>query len=75
MIMVRLAEKALAQLEITATVEAVALGDVASRSPAQLILATEDVTSSLQTGRSQVVVIKTVTDLTEIREALAQALG
>lgn len=75
MIMARLAEKALAQLEISATVEAVALGDIDLRSPAQLILATDDVIGSLQRGRSQVVVIKTVTDLTEIREALAQALG
>lgn len=73
--MARLAERALAELEIQGTVQAVALGDIDSRSPAQLILATEDIVSSLHTGRSQVVVIKTVTDFTEIREALAQALG
>ncbi len=74
-IMARLVEKALAELQIQATVEAVALGEVGARSPAQLILATEDVVGSLQTRRSQVVVIKSVTDLNEIRQALTQALG
>ena len=75
MIMARLAEKALAELDIEGSVEAVSVGELGFRAPAQLILATDDVLPSLPAGPSQVVVIKTVTDLTEIREALANALG
>ncbi len=75
MIMARLAEKALAQLDIEGSVEAVSVGELGSKAPAQLILATDDVVTSLPAGPSQVVVIKTVTDLTEIRKALTNALG
>ena len=75
MIMARLAEKALSELDIQGSVEPVSVGELSSKAPAQLILATHDVVTSLPAGPSQVVVIKTVTDLTEIREALASALG
>ncbi len=74
-ILARLAEKALAELQIEATVEAVALNEMRLKTPAQLILATGDVISSLPSGHSQVVEIKTVTDLSEIRQALFEALG
>jgi galactitol-specific phosphotransferase system IIB component len=74
-ILPRLAEKALSELDIQGSVEAVSVGELGSKAPAQLILATDDVETSLPAGPSQVVVIKTVTDLTEIREALANALG
>lgn len=74
-IMARLAEKALAELDIEGSVEAVSVGELGFRAPAQLILATDDVATSLPAGPSQVVVIKTVTDLTEIREVLTNALG
>lgn len=74
-ILARNAEKILRDLGIEADVSAVALPQLASQPPCQLILATTDVASELSGTGSEVVALKSVLDLNELRSALIHALG
>lgn len=74
-ILARNAEKILSDLGIEADVSAVALPQLASQPPCQLILATTDVATELAGIGSEVVALKSVLDLNELRTALIRALG
>lgn len=75
MILARNTEKVLRALGLEADVHAVALSQLASQPPCQLILATTDVASELAGKGSQVVALKSVLDLNELKTALIQALS
>ncbi|MFY8026930.1 MAG: PTS sugar transporter subunit IIB [Aquiluna sp.] len=68
-------EKVLGEFGIEAEVHAVALPQLSSQPPCQLILATKDVAAEL-TGRvSEVVALRSALDLAELKTALIHALG
>jgi PTS system ascorbate-specific IIB component len=74
-ILARNAEKILSELGIEAEVHAVALAQLASQPPGQLILATKDVAAQLSGMGSEVVALRSALDLTEIKSALTHALS
>jgi len=70
------ADRVLSQLGIEAEVQAVSLEDaLASESPAQVVLATEELVSKLAGIRSEVIPVKNIFDLEELTAKLQQALG
>lgn len=74
-ILARNTESVLRDLGIEADVHAVALPQLASQPPCQLILATSDVASELAGHGSEVIALKSVLDLNELKAALIRALG
>lgn len=68
-------QQVLLELGLDAEVRAVAESEISLEPAAQLILATADAAKELIVGNSQLVVIKGIGDLAEIREALSSALG
>ncbi len=74
-ILARNTEKVLAEMGIEADVQAVALAQLGSQSPCQLILATADVASELVGTGSEVVALKSALNLSELKSALTAALS
>jgi PTS system ascorbate-specific IIB component len=74
-ILARNTEKVLGELGIEAEVHAVALPQLSSQPPCQLILATKDVAAELTGRGSEVVALRSALDLAELKTALIQALG
>ena len=74
-ILARNAENILSDLGIEADVSAVALPHLASQPPCQLVLATTDVATELAGMGSEIVALRSVLDLNELRTALIRALG
>ena len=74
-ILARNTEKVLSDLGIEADVFAVALSQLNSQPPCQLILATPDVAAELTGQGSEVVALRSALDLGELKTALTQALG
>lgn len=69
-------DRVLAELGFEAEVKAVSLADAASTdSPAQLVLATEEIVAELAGGRSEIVSVRSIFDLAELKEKLLQSLG
>ena len=69
-------DKVLERLGLEATVKAVSLAEASQPdSPAQLILATEEVLGELGDNFSEVVAIKSIFDLAELEQKLTAALG
>lgn len=74
-ILARTVQQALLDLGIEAEVRALAVSEISQEPAAQLILATADLAENLSVGNSELVVIKGIGDLVEIREALSSALS
>jgi PTS system ascorbate-specific IIB component len=74
-ILARSAGKILAELGIEAEVRAVALAQLPSQPPSQLILSTPDVAAQLHGKGSEVVVLNSALDQVELRKALVRALS
>ena len=74
-ILARNTEKVLGELGIEAEVHAVALPQLSSQPPCQLILATKDVAAELSGSGSEVVELRSALDLAELKTALIHALG
>ena len=74
-ILARNTEKVLAEMGIEADVQAVALAQLGSQSPCQLILATADVAAELDGTGSEVVALKSALNLSELKSALTAALS
>lgn len=70
------ADRVLSQLGIEAEVQAVSIEDaLAAESPAQVVLATEELVSRLAGIRSEVVPVRNIFDLEELTQKLTQSLG
>ncbi len=70
------ADRVLSKLGIEAEVQAVSIEDaLASESPAQIVLATEELVARLGGIRSEVIPVKNIFDLEELTTKLQQALG
>lgn len=74
-ILARNTEKLLQELGIEADVSAVSISELSGMPLAQLILATKDVALSLDQAGSEVVVLKSPLDLTELKTALELSLS
>ena len=69
-------DKVLERLGIEATVKAVGISEASqASSPAQLILATHEITDELVGSRSEVVAVQSIFDLAELEQKLTAAIG
>lgn len=75
LILAKSVETVLAELSIDAEVRAVSRTDLEALPPAQLILATEETIQDLQIGNSELLTVRSIGDLAEIRQALSQSLS
>jgi PTS system ascorbate-specific IIB component len=70
------ADRVLSELGIEAEVQAVSIEQaLAAESPAQIVLATEELVSKLDSIRSEVIPVKNIFDLAELTSKLEQSLG
>jgi ascorbate PTS system EIIB component len=69
-------DRVLSELDIEAEVRAVSLAEaMAAESPAQIVLATEELVESLAGIRSEVIPVKNIFDLGELGQKLSKALS
>jgi PTS system ascorbate-specific IIB component len=70
------ADRVLSQLGIEAEVQAVSIEEaMAAESPAQVVLATEELVAKLSGSRSEIIPVRNIFDLEELTSKLQQALG
>ncbi|MEY4994271.1 MAG: hypothetical protein RLZ65_120 [Actinomycetota bacterium] len=70
------ADRVLAELGIEAEVHAVSIEDaMAAESPAQVVMATEELVGKLTGIRSEVIPVKNIFDLEELTTKLQRSLG
>lgn len=70
------ADRVLSQLGIEAEVQAVSIEEaMATESPAQVVLATEELVAKLAGSRSEIIPVRNIFDLEELSSKLQQALG
>ena len=69
-------DRVLGAIGIEAEVKAVSIAEAKKPdSPAQLIMATEEIVAEFESNRSEVVPVKSIFDLAELQEKLERSLG